>query len=326
MELSDNDLKKMLYWMVLGRRLEEKITVLFRESRLRGHHHPGIGQEAASVGAAYGLKEKDCMTLYHRGKIPELIKGMSFKELMAGYYAKKEGLQGGGGRVPIGSHMYGDLSKGIIPVPGVIGSVIPLAVGVGLALKMDEQGAVVTCFFGDGASNRGDFHEGVNMAAALDLPVIFQLINNGFAMSVSVGKSTRAKSLSDRALGYGIPGVTVDGNDVRAVYEVSMEAIERARNGGGPSLIETVVHRWTGHSITDADVYRTDEERLAGEKLDPIPRFKKELIEEGVLTEQGCEDVEKQVADEIEAVVHYCENECHNPDPSDIIRGVYAEM
>lgn len=324
MELTDNDLKKMLYWMVLGRRLEEKITVLFRESRLRGHHHPGIGQEAANVGAAYGLQEKDCITLIHRGKLPELVKGMDFRELMAGYYAKTEGLQGGGGRVPIGSHMYGDLSKGIIPGPGIIGSCIPMAAGVGLALQMDGEGAVVSCFFGDGASNRGDFHEGLNMAAVMDLPVIFQLVNNGFAMSVPAEKSTRIKSLSDRAQSYGIPGVTVDGNDVRAVYEVTMEAIERARNGDGPSLIESIVHRWTGHSISDADIYRTDKARLEGEKHDPIARFKNELIDEKVLTEQGCLDVEKQVADEIEETVRYCENDCHDPDPSDILRGVYA--
>ena len=322
MELSNNDLQKMLYWMVLGRRLEEKITVLFRESRLRGHHHPGIGQEAANVGAAYGLQEKDCITLIHRGKIPELIKGMGLKDLMAGYYAKKEGIEGG--RAPTGSHMYGDLSKGIIPGPGIIGSAIPLAAGVGLALDRDGNGAVVECFFGDGASNRGDFHEGLNMAAVMNLPVIFQLVNNGYAMSVSAKKSTRIQSLSDRAQDYGIPGVTVDGNDVRAVYEVTEKAIERARNGEGPSLIECVVHRWTGHSISDADIYRTDGERLEGEKSDPIVRFKNELIDEGILTEHGCLDVEKQVADEIEESIRYCENECHDPDPSDIMRGVYA--
>ncbi len=323
MELSNDDLKKMLYWMVLGRRLEEKITVLFKESRLRGHHHPGIGQEAANVGAAFGLNEKDCVTLIHRGKLPELVKGMPLKDLMAGYYAKVEGgLQGG--RTCTGSHMYGDLSRGIIPGPGIIGSVIPLAAGVGLALKKDGQGGVVSCFFGDGASNRGDFHEGLNMASVLDLPVIFQLVNNGFAMSVPADKSTRIKSLSDRAQSYGIPGVTVDGNDVRAVYEVSIEAIERARNGGGPSLIETVVHRWTGHSISDADIYRTDDDRHAGEKFDPIARFKTELVEEGTFTEQDCDAVEKEVADEIESVIHFCENECTDPDPSDILRGVYA--
>ena len=322
MELSNSDLKAMLYWMVLGRRIEEKITVLFRESRLRGHHHPGIGQEAANVGATYGLQKKDCITLVHRGKLPELIKGMSLRDLMAGYFAKKEGIEGG--RAPTGSHMYGDLSKGIIPGPGIIGSVIPLAAGVGLALDRNGEGAVVACFFGDGASNRGDFHEGVNMASVLNLPVIFQLVNNGFAMSVPANKAARIKSLSDRAQSYGIPGVTVDGNDVRAVYEVTEQAIERARNGGGPSIIECVVHRWTGHSISDADIYRTDAERLEGENKDPIPKFKNELIDEEVISEQEYQDVENRVATEIEDIVQYCEKECHDPDPCDILRGVYA--
>ena len=147
MELSDNDLKKMLYWMVLGRRLEEKITVLFRESRLRGHHHPGIGQEAANVGAAYGLQDKDCITLIHRGKLPELVKGMDFRELMAGYYAKTEGLQGGGGRVPIGSHMYGDLSKGIIPDPALSGPQFPWPQGLALPWPWTEKGPCVLFFW-----------------------------------------------------------------------------------------------------------------------------------------------------------------------------------
>jgi TPP-dependent pyruvate/acetoin dehydrogenase alpha subunit len=323
MELSNDDMKQMLYWMILGRKIEEKVTVLFRESRLRGHHHPGIGQEAANVGTTYGLKKKDCICLTHRGKIPELVKGMPLKDLVAGYFAKKEGIEGG--RAPTGSHMYGDLSKGIIPGPGIIGSVIPLATGVGLALDRNGEGGVVVCFFGDGASNRGDFHEGINMAAAMKLPVIFCLVNNGYAMSVSVEKATGLSSLSVRAQSYGIPGVTVDGNDVRAVYEVSESAINRARSGEGPSLIECMVHRWTGHSISDADIYRTDEERKEGEKKDCILRFRNELIDEGVINEQDYQAVEKRVADEIEETIQYCENECVAPDPADICRGVYSD-
>lgn len=324
MKLTAKDLKKMAYWMVMGRRLEDRITTLFKESRLRGHHHPGQGQEAAMVGICYGLEDKDYVSLSHRGKNPELMKGMTLKDLMAGYNDKKEGV-GGGGRVPAGSHMYGDISKGIIPMPGPIGGVIPIASGVGLGLKMDKKNAVMLTLFGDGACNRGDFHEAVNLAAALKLPVIFVLINNGYAMSVAVEKSTGLKTLSDRAKGYGIPGVTVDGNDVREVYKEAMKAINRARKGNGPSLIECVVHRWTGHSISDADIYRNDKQRKAGEKKDPINRYKKELIEEGVLNEKEFQAIIKQVDQEIEEAVHYMEKECSNPDPSDILNGVYAE-
>jgi TPP-dependent pyruvate/acetoin dehydrogenase alpha subunit len=323
MKLSKKDLKKMAYWMVMGRQLENRITMLFKESRLRGHHHPGQGQEAAMVGICYGLKDKDYISLSHRGKNPELMKGMTLKDLMAGYYDKKEGV-GGGGRVPAGSHMYGDISKGIIPMPGPIGGVLPIASGVGLGLKMDKNKAVMMAIFGDGACNRGDFHEAVNLAAALKLPVIFVLVNNGFAMSVSVEKSTGLKTLSDRAKGYGIPGITVDGNDVRGVYQEASKAIDHARKGKGPSLIECVVHRWTGHSISDADIYRSDKQRQAGEKKDPLVRFKKELIKEGVLDENTYEDIVKQVDQEIEEAVQYSEKDCSAPEPSDILRGVYA--
>jgi TPP-dependent pyruvate/acetoin dehydrogenase alpha subunit len=322
MEIPNKDLKKMAYWMVMGRRLEERITTLFKEARLRGHHHPGIGQEATSVGVCYGLEERDYVSLSHRNKNPELMKGMPLKDLMGGYYAKSQGCEGG--RVPTGSHMYGDLSRHIIPMPGPIGSVIPIAVGVGLGLKMDENGAVMVCFFGDGAANRGDFHEGVNLAAALKLPVIFVLINNAYAMSVSVEKATGMKKLVDRAKGYGIPGVNVDGNDVKTVYLETSKAIKRARMGKGPTLIESMVHRWTGHSISDADIYRTDEERKKGEKKDPVKRIKRELIKDGILTEGEYREIEKKVDEEIEAAVNYSEKECTLPNPSDILRGVYA--
>lgn len=323
MEIPKKGLKEMAYWMVMGRRLEERITTLFKEARLRGHHHPGIGQEATSVGVCYGLEKRDYVSLSHRGKNPELMKGMPLKHLMAGYYAKSQGCEGG--RVPTGSHMYGDLSKHIIPMPGPIGSVIPIAVGVGLGLKMDGKGAVIACFFGDGAANRGDFHEGLNLAAALKLPVIFVLINNAYAMSVSVEKATGMKKLVDRAKGYGIPGVNVDGNDVRKVYLETSKAIKRARAGKGPTLIESMVHRWTGHSISDADIYRTDEERKEGEKNDPVKRFKRELIKEGILTEGEYRKIERRVDEEIEVAVNYSEKECTIPDPSDILRGVYAD-
>ena len=313
----------MLYWMVLGRRLEERITVLFREGRLRGHHHPGIGQEATNVGVTYPLREDDYIAISHRGKSSELMRGISLKDLIAGYYAKKDCLQGG--LIPTGSHMYGDLSKGVIPMPGIIGSVIPIAVGAGLAQKMKKKKGVAVCIFGDGACNRGDFHEGVNMAAALKLPVVFVLANNGYSMSVSVEKATGLKELSVRAAGYGIPGITIDGNDVQSVYREAVKAIKRARDGKGPSLIECMVHRWTGHSISDADVYRTDKERKDGEKKDPVARFKKELLSKGVLTQKAYDALEKRVAKEIEEAVDYSENECVLPDPADVFKNVYAE-
>jgi TPP-dependent pyruvate/acetoin dehydrogenase alpha subunit len=322
-KISKNALTEMLYWMLLGRRLEERITVLFREGRLRGHHHPGIGQEATNVGVTYPLRDDDYIAISHRGKSSELMRGIRLKDLVGGYYAKKDCLQGG--LIPTGSHMYGDLSKGVIPMPGIIGSVIPIAVGAGLAQKMKKNNGVVICIFGDGACNRGDFHEGVNMAAALKLPVVFVLANNGYSMSVSVEKATGLKELSVRAAGYGIPGLTIDGNDVLQVYQEAVRAIKRARDGKGASLIECMVHRWTGHSISDADVYRTDEQRREGEKRDPVARFKKELLSKDVLTGKAYDALEKRVAKEIEQAVEYSENECVFPNPADVLKNVYAQ-
>lgn len=310
--------------MTLDRRFEETQMVLFRAGKIRGHVHPGLGQEATNVGVTYGLKEGDCTTLSHRGKSPELIMGWSMKEMMAGRMCRQECI--GSGRLPGGSHMYGDPARGIIPSPALIGSVIPVATGVGLGLKLKKKGNVVLCLFGDGASNRGDFHEGINLAAVLKAPVIFVLINNRRAISITTEKSTGGlKELAVRAKSYGIPGVTVDGNDVRAVYEATMKAIERARAGEGPTLLECMVYRWTGHSMADPDTYRDPEERDLGKKTDPVERFKNELIEENVISADEIETMEARVKEEIGAAVHYAQDECTLPsDPSDILRGVYA--
>jgi TPP-dependent pyruvate/acetoin dehydrogenase alpha subunit len=322
LKLTDKQLKEMMYWMVLGRRIEQKITVLFKEGRLRGHHHPGIGIEGIHVGCCYSLTRDDYVILYHRGKLPELMMGIDLKYLMAGYYNKKEGL--GGGRIPTGSHMYGDMRSHVIPGTGIIGSNIPVATGAGLGLKIKKSKGVVMVFFGDGAANRGDFHEGINMAAALKLPVVFVLQNNRYSISVSVEKATGMERLSVRASSYGIPGVTVEGCELLEVYKEATKAIKRAREGKGPTLIEGMWHRWTGHSISDADIYRTDKEREEGEKMCPIGKFKEELASRGILSDKEFEDMGKRADEEIEAAVYYAEKECTDPDPADILRGVYS--
>jgi len=323
LSLTEKQLKEMMYWMVLGRRIEQKITLLFKEGRLRGHHHPGIGIEGIHVGCCYGLiPEDDYIVPSHRGKLPELMMGIDLKYLMAGYYNKKEGL--GGGRVPTGSHMYGDMSKHVIPGTGIIGSLIPVATGVGLGLKVKKSKGVAMAFFGDGAANRGDFHEGLNMAAAFKLPVVFVLQNNKYSISVSVEKATGMEHLSVRATSYGIPGVTVEGCDVLEVYKEATQAIKRAREGKGPTLLEGMWHRWTGHSISDADIYRSDKERKEGEKMCPIGFFKEKLKSQGVLDDKGFDAIQKCADKEIEAAVKYAEQECTDPDPADILRGVYS--
>ncbi len=322
MKITVKQLKEMMYWIVLGRKIEEKITLLFKEGRLRGHHHPGIGVEGIHVGCCFGLGAEDYVVPSHRGKLPELMMGVDLKYLMAGYYNRREGL--GGGRVPTGSHMYGDMSKHVIPGTGIIGSLIPVAMGAGLGIKVKKAKGVVVAFFGDGAANRGDFHEALNMAAAFRLPVLFVLQNNRYSISVSVEKATGMEHLSVRAAGYGIPGKTVEGCEVLEVYEEATRAIKRAREGKGPTLLECMWHRWTGHSISDADIYRTDKERREGEAKCPVLAFKAKLISEGALTEDEFSEMEKRADDVIEAAVVYSEKECTDPDPSDILRGVYA--
>jgi TPP-dependent pyruvate/acetoin dehydrogenase alpha subunit len=196
--------------------------------------------------------------------------------------------------------------------------------GAGLGLKVKKSRGVALTFFGDGAANRGDFHEALNMAAAMKLPVVFVLQNNRYSISVSVEKSTGMDHLAVRAKSYNIPGVTVEGSDVLAVYREARKAIKRARDGGGPTLLEGMWHRWTGHSISDGDIYRSDKERREGEKQCPVLNFRKKLIAEKVITEKEYKDIEKAVRDEIDEAVRYAEEECTDPDPSDILRGVYS--
>ena len=249
------------------------------------------------------------------------MRGMSLKDLMAGYFAKKEGCQGG--RVPTGSHMYGDLTKTRHPDARCNWRRYPCCSWSATRVENGQERCSRYMFFGDGACNRGDFHEGVNLAAAFKTPCcLFALMNNGYSMSVPVEKSTGLKRLSVRAKAYGIPGTTVDGNDVRQVFYETSKAIARARETKGPSLIECVVHRWAGHSITDADVYRTDDKRKKGEEKDPVARFRKELTAEGILTDAEYGAVEECVRREIEDAVQYSEKECTPPPPSDIERGV----
>jgi TPP-dependent pyruvate/acetoin dehydrogenase alpha subunit len=323
--ISAEQKKKMLHLMVLGRRIEETITMLFKEGRMRGHHHPGIGVEGINVGCCWDLiPEEDYIVPSHRGKLPELMMGLDLKSLMAGYFNKREGL--GGGRIPTGSHMYGDINHHIIPGTGIIGSLIPVAMGAGLGLKVKKSKGVAMTFFGDGAANRGDFHESLNMAAAMKLPVVFVLQNNRYSISVSVEKSTGMDHLAVRAKSYNIPGITVEGSDVLAVYREAKKAIKRARDGGGPTLIEGMWHRWTGHSISDGDIYRSDKERQEGEKQCPILKFRKKLIAEKVITEKAYKEIEKAVRNEIDEAVRYAEEECTDPDPADILRGVYSGL
>ena len=216
-----------------------------------------------------------------------------------------------------------DFSVGMLGANGIVAAGIPIATGAGWTCQYQKKGKVSVVFFGDGAANEGAFHEGLNLAAVWKLPVIYVCENNQYAMSYATRKAFAIQRISDRAAAYGMPGVTVDGNDVLAVYEAVSAAVQRARNGEGPSLVENFTYRWRGHSKSDANVYRTREEIESWKKKCPIKRFRALLIKEGALTEERAEQIEKQSYDAIESATAFAES---SPEPAleSIMEGVYA--
>jgi len=264
--------------MYLIRRFEESAEELYMAGKIWGTFHLYIGEEAVAVGACSALHPDDYITSTHRGHGHCLAKGADVKRMMAELMGKRTGYCLGLG----GSMHIADVEKGNLGATGIVGSGIPIAVGAALGCKMQKNGKVVLCFFGDGAMNTGAFHEAVNLAAVLKLPVIFLCENNFYAMSFSVKKAFGIQDIAERAAGYGMPGVIVDGMDVLAVYEGVSEAVRRARNNGGPTLIEAKTYRFKGHSKSDKNVYRTKEEIKMWMERCPIKRLENHLLQEGI--------------------------------------------
>jgi len=320
MELTDKDLLQMYRWMVLDRVFEEKTVALLKLGKLVGFHHPNIGQEAVDVGTCYGLRKDDTIMPTHRGKGKYLMKGVDIKIMMAGMFGRKNGC--GKGRGPA-SHS-GDNSIGLLAGTGLIGSGIPISTGAALAMKLQKKDSVAIHFFGDGASNRGDFHESLNIAGAMKLPVVYVCDNNCYAMSVPATCSMAIEDIAIRAAGYGFPGVVVDGNDLLAVYQATQQAINRARKGDGPTLIECKTYRWLGHNFNDPELYRKAEEKEAWKQKCPVKRFEESLKGRGLLDEAKVKDVYRGVNDEIEEAVRFAEAS-PLPSPEDTLLDVYAD-
>ena len=319
MEVRDKDLFQMYRWMVLDRVFEERTAELLKLGKLVGFHHLNIGQEAVDVGTCYGLRPDDTIMPTHRGKGKYLMKGMDMKIMMAGMFGRRNG--SGKGRGPA-SHS-GDNSIGILAGTGLIGSGIPISTGAALAMKLQKKDNVALHFFGDGASNRGDFHEALNMAGVMKLPIVYVCDNNCYAMSVPQTCAMAIENIAIRAEGYGFPGIMVDGNDVLAVYEATQKAIVRARKGEGPTLIECKTYRWMGHSINDPGVYRSAEEVAAWKEKCPVRRFENYLREKKILNDAKVQDVYKKVNEEIEEAVRFAESS-PLPLPEDTLLDVYA--
>lgn len=320
--LSDEQVLEMFRTMLLARKIDERMWLLNRAGKI-----PFViscqGQEAAQVGAAFALdREKDYALPYYRDMGVVLAFGMTAKELMLSAFAKAGDPNSGGRQMP--GH-FGQKKNRIVTGSSPVTTQVPHAVGIALAGKMEKKDLVTFVTFGEGSSNQGDFHEGANFAGVHKLPIIFMCENNKYAISIPVEKQLACKNVSDRAIGYGMPGYTIDGNDPLAVYKAVKEAADRGRRGEGPTLIETVSYRLTAHSSDDDDrVYRDKEEVEEAKKKDSIITFAAYLKEAGVLTEES----EKQMLDEIMHIVNeateYAENAPYAA-PEDALKHVYAE-
>jgi TPP-dependent pyruvate/acetoin dehydrogenase alpha subunit len=312
-------LLQMYAGMLRVRLFEERVRELFANGRIPGFLHTSIGQEATAIGAAAALRSDDYVFSTHRGHGHLIAKGGSLRGLMAELYGKANGICHGKG----GTMHIADASVGYLGANGVLASGCVLAPGVGLSIKHRKSGQVVLTFFGDGAANRGPFHEGVNMAALWTLPVIFFCENNGWASTTAHALSAAGGSIAARAAGYGIPGETIDGNDVLAVYEAVRRAAERARGGDGPSLIEAHTIRWVGHFEGDAQAYRSRDEAAEGRRTDPITRLARVLEERGLLDAGHAEHIRERAAAEIDDAVAHAEGS-PLPEPEDALTDLFA--
>ncbi len=317
--LTDEALLQIHYYLHLTRALEERLSILYRQGKIVGGVYLSTGQEAVSVGGAAALGPGDVIVPSHRDMGAHLLRGIAAREVVAQYL----GRVGGPMRGRDGNVHFGDVARGDVAFISPMGDGIPVAAGVALGLKRKGEGRVCMTWFGEGAASRGDFHEGVNLAAVLNLPVVFICNNNQFAYSTPLQKQTRVADIAARAEGYGIPGKIVDGNDVLAVYEAAAEAVARARQGEGPSLIECKTMRIRGHSEHDDASYVPTELVESWRSRDPIRLFDEKLCGWGVLTDDAAASVRARITEELEAAIAWAEAS-PLPDPSEVAAGVYS--
>jgi 2-oxoisovalerate dehydrogenase E1 component alpha subunit len=320
--LSDEQALEMYRYMLLGRKYDERALLLQRAGKIN-FHVSGIGQEAAQVGAAFAFRPgHDYFLPYYRDYAFVLAVGMTMNELMLSLFAKADDPNSGGRQMP--GH-FGCKRLNIVTGSSPVTTQVPHAAGIALAAKMKNKDIVSFVSFGDGSSNQGDFHEGLNFAGVHKLPVVFFCENNQYAISTPYRKQVAAPRISDRAIGYGFPGVTVDGNDALEVYRVTKEAHERARRGEGPTLIEAVVYRVSPHSTSDDDMaYRTKEEVDQYRKIDGVAKFRDYLVSCGLLDEAKIEAMNRE-ADRIVKEATEFGDKAPFPQPEDTLKHVYAE-
>jgi pyruvate dehydrogenase E1 component alpha subunit len=319
-QLTEKDLTQMYRWMVLTRAFEDRICGLWGKGGVVELPHGSQGQEAIAVGACYGLRKQDQVMPSLRTRGAFLVKGISVRVQMAGVYAKVTGPARGKAT----AHHMGDAERGVLLGSGIVGASITVAVGAALAFKLQRKDNIVVDFFGDGAAQRGDFHEGLNFAGVFRLPIVFVLENNGFSEYTPLSKHFAGSDFACRAQGYGFPGIRLDGNDVFAVYEAVQAAVERARAGGGPTLLECVTYRYRNHcEVLPPEALRDPAEIEQWRAKDPIPRMRAQLVQRGVITDALLRKLHAEVEAEIYDAITYAEGSPF-PAPEELYKDVYA--
>jgi pyruvate dehydrogenase E1 component alpha subunit len=305
--------------MVRIRQFEERAIQLFMAQEMPGFLHSYLGQEAVAAGVCEALEQQDSITSTHRGHGHVIAKGLRLDRMMAELFGKRTGYCKGKG----GSMHIADFSCGVLGANGIVGGGIAIAAGAALASKLRGTNRVVVTFFGDGAMNQGSFHEAANMAAIWELPVIFVCENNLYAVSTHQTRHTKLTDLSERARAYGFPGRSVDGNDPIAVYEAASDAVQRARRGEGPTLLECKTYKWMGHYIGDPGTYRPAEEVEQWKAKDPLPRFEGYLMDCGVLSREEIAGVHDEVQQELETAVEFA-RQSPSPLPAEALEDLGA--
>jgi TPP-dependent pyruvate/acetoin dehydrogenase alpha subunit len=312
---------EMLHYMKLTREIEDRIErKLYRQGRIVGGVYVGRGQEAISVGTAIHMEKDDVVTPSHRDMGVFLMRGITPRRIIAQYMGRATGLTRGRD----GNMHMGDMDYNVIAFVSHLADNVPVAAGVALAFKQRGEKRVALCYHGEGATSRGDWHEGINLASVHKLPVVFFINNNAYAYSTPMDLQMAVPDVAVRAEGYGIPGEVVDGNDILAVWDSARRAVERARSGGGPSIVEYKTFRMTGHSAHDDAGYVPPELFEEWKRKDPILRFEKLLVDEGVLTEAKIEEMQRECVEIIDDAVDWAEKQPY-PSADDLTKGVYFE-
>lgn len=320
--LTDDQLIDMYRLVALARALDERMWVLNRAGRIP-FVISGQGHEGAQVGITWPLRKRhDWVAPFYRSIATCLTFGMSARDIMTAQYATASDPSSGGRQMP--GH-YGSHEHNLVSVSSPVATQLLHAVGIALAAKVRGTDQVAMTFMGEGSSNQGDVHEGLNFAAIHRLPFVFVVENNGYAISVPASKELSVQDVADRAAGYGMPGTVVDGTDVLACYRAANEAVERARRGDGPSLIEAKVSRLTAHSSDDQQTkYRSEEDLEAGKAMDPLPRFREQLAEAGILTAEVLSRLATEITAAVDDATEYAESQ-PDPDPATAMKWVFAE-